>query len=72
MRDILACRKQQAESTTSAELAHSEDFPMHRRKLRTDAKVKDVYKIGKTLGTGGEFCTVRFGIKSKAAAAYLS
>lgn len=23
-------------------------------KLRTDAKVRDVYKIGKTLGTGGE------------------
>ena len=24
-----------------------------RRKLRTDAKVRDVYKIGKTIGTGG-------------------
>lgn len=27
--------------------------PFPRSKLRTDAKVKDVYKMGKTLGTGG-------------------
>ncbi len=27
---------------------------LSRSKLRTDAKVRDIYKIGKTLGTGGE------------------
>ncbi len=29
-----------------------------RSKLRTDAKVRDIYKIGKTLGTGGEQYTL--------------
>lgn len=27
-----------------------------RAKLRKDAKVREVYKFGKTLGTGGELC----------------
>eukprot|EP00884_Botryococcus_braunii_P021933 jgi/Botrbrau1/8423/Bobra.0237s0043.1 len=31
-----------------------------RKKLRTDAKVRDVYKIGRTLGTGG-FAVVKLG-----------
>ena len=32
-------------------------FPICRCKLRTDAKVRDLYRIGRTLGTGGERLT---------------
>ena len=42
-----------AQRAGAGERADASLGPCPRSKLRTDAKVKDVYKMGKTLGTGG-------------------
>ena len=38
---------------------------MCRAKLRKDAKVREVYKFGKTLGTGGTLCVLNECIDSQ-------
>ncbi len=49
----LACPAQWVPASGAGDGADASWGPCSRSKLRTDAKVKDVYKMGKTLGTGG-------------------